>query len=210
MTTDVGIPSLLQNLPASRLQSLHLYLPFEDKHGSPLALMLSKCRALVSLHIHTELHFDGGIRDLGEVLKYLPRLCHLDVSRVSARKGGMVSLLLRLPTSPSLEVLDLSRGTSTDIEAVALSTVLSECHRLHTVILHDNMIGNTGACALAESLRYASVTELDLTHNDIRQRGANKLYRAMYKKEMHVNLDLNLLGNYASRLLERANMQFLS
>lgn len=199
LNDDTHVPVLLHNLPRQRLHTLHLALPLHDGHAIDLARALVQhtgVSPLQRLKIHTEMHFDAGIRALGDVLDCLTSLTHLDLSSVSARRGGMVSLLFRLPSLPRLEILDLARGTTTDVEAMALATVLPECNRLHTILLYDNCITDIGAAALAQHMRRnmtsaTSLTLIDLSDNHIFHKGAAKLYRATtHLHRLKLNLEL--------------------
>lgn len=123
-------------------------------------------------HLHVKyLWYDG--QDFGKFVAspYLARLCTLDLSGVRAMDG--------------------------DVNLLADSPHLN----LRTLILKENLIGDSGARRLAVCSRLATLTNLDLTHNEITVAGALALATSPYLANARIDLSNNQFGEQGVQIL---------
>jgi len=90
-----------------------------------------------------------------------------------------------------------------DEEARAVARVLPHVPALETLDLNRNLIGDAGACALAEALPRA-LTALKLANNSIGDAGSRALSKALPRALKELDLGNNLIGAAGMRALAEA------
>lgn len=106
---------------------------------------------------------------------------------------------LASPYLARLRTLDLSgcRATDGDVDMLADSPHLN----LRTLILKENLIGDSGARRLAACSRLATLTTLDVTHNQITVAGALALASSPYLANARIDLSNNQFGEQGVEIL---------
>ena len=131
-------------------------------------------------------------------------LTHLNLQRNFIGDDGVECLAKVLAECKSLSRLDLGENDIAVDGAQWLAKVVPQCPSLSYLDLGENYdIGDQGAEYLAEALRFASLTSLILTHDDIGDPGAGRLATVLQGRDgvrhctalVHLDLGSNCISS---------------
>eukprot|EP00286_Rhodomonas_abbreviata_P001294 CAMPEP_0181290074 /NCGR_PEP_ID=MMETSP1101-20121128/1224_1 /TAXON_ID=46948 /ORGANISM="Rhodomonas abbreviata, Strain Caron Lab Isolate" /LENGTH=1392 /DNA_ID=CAMNT_0023394343 /DNA_START=102 /DNA_END=4280 /DNA_ORIENTATION=- len=100
----------------------------------------------------------------------------LKMNHCIVQDDGAKTLALGLPFIPELRRLELSSADIGMPGMKQLCTVFTRLTKLEVLLLHDNHIGDQGVTGLSKGLKgMTQLTQLDLSKNEVRLRGAQEL-----------------------------------
>ncbi|CAE8588342.1 unnamed protein product, partial [Polarella glacialis] len=176
----------------------------QDEGLSALASSLPHCRSLRELRLGGNRLGLQGAQSLAAALARCqePGLQKLDVSRNYLGPAGAAALAEALAAEPpiGLRVLRLSVNRVRDAGVAAMSKIFQGSERgplLEELDLGNNMIGDTGAAALAAALVAGKlgIRSLGLSRNKIAHIGAEVLSRAVSSGSCPLLQSIDLVGN---------------
>uniref|UniRef100_A0A0C9QDM6 RANGAP1 protein n=1 Tax=Fopius arisanus TaxID=64838 RepID=A0A0C9QDM6_9HYME len=163
-----------------------------SKEGQPLAL-----RVFIAGRNRLE---NEGATALAGVFEKLGSLEEVVMPQNGIYHSGVSALASGLSNNPGLRVLNLNDNTVGPRGAQALADVLHNFKALECLNLGDCLLKTKGALVIADALgikgNHLSLTELNLTFNEIRTRAAEALARSVADKTQLDSflLDGNALG----------------
>ena len=174
-----------------------------------LALTEGLQRRESSMAVSVVILKDNRLSDsgLGKIVSQLPtHLRILDISENIVRKKASESLRRHLCLSSTLIKLDLRKTSLSDSSVKAIAQgVLKHCEEgkglLTSLIMAENKIGDGGAAYLAKVLPACSLTNLDLSWNEIKSTGASAIAEALLQNTILASLDLswNAIGSMSDK-----------
>ncbi|XP_003702169.3 ran GTPase activating protein [Megachile rotundata] len=144
---------------------------------------------------------DEGAEALASVFQKLTSLEEVVMPQNGIYHQGITAIAHGLSSNPGLKILNLNDNTVGFKGAQALAKALPNFQNLEQLNLGDCLLKTQGSLILAEALgvegNYPSLTELNLSYNEIRKEGANSIAQAMADKKRLITLELD--GNSFGR-----------
>jgi ankyrin repeat protein/Ca2+-binding EF-hand superfamily protein len=158
-----------------------------------LAAVLDEHECLEMLELVSCELKQNGARALGEALQFASSLKQLKVQFALLDGVSVRHVILPLNPEHSLSSLDLSHNVIGISAAPTLCTLLRSYPALQSLILAHNGLGSASE-ALAQELAYnGTLTWLDISHNQIRNKGATAITEALRSNRTlkHLNVSKN-------------------
>ena len=208
-TSDEGMSLLFQSIPWNKITLLDLShnligggsIEGKDICISSISLSISN---ITDLNLsHNKMGDDAAsmtafILLTSSAVSYSGNLhscCKLErlyLSSNSIGATGALSLsILMKQVCKTLEVLDLSCNSLSDVGCVCLSGGLKYCSCLKQLHLSSNCIGDMGVESVAKALENSDLSELSLAGNLIKDHGAMVLAESLQKCSQLTSLDLS-------------------
>ncbi|CAB0034680.1 unnamed protein product [Trichogramma brassicae] len=208
-----GLASLLSSSPCYTLQQLRLNNNgLGISGGKLLAKALLDCNSnslketgkplglKVFIAGRNRLENEGATV-LSEVFKTLKTLEEVVMPQNGIYHVGISALANGLSVNKGLRILNLNDNTVGPRGAVEIANILHNFNCLEQLNLGDCLLKTRGAIALAEALKqgsYPSLTEINLSFNEIKCRAASVIAEAMSDKTQLASLILD--GNIFGKL----------
>ncbi|CAK9797559.1 Ran GTPase-activating protein 1 [Anthophora quadrimaculata] len=136
-----------------------------------------------------------GARALASVFQKLTSLEEVVMPQNGIYHQGITALADGLSSNPGLRILNLNDNIVGFKGARAIAKALPNFQHLEQLNLGDCLLKTQGSLILAEALKtegsYPSLTELNLSYNEIRMKGAEPIALAMADKKQLLTLQLN-------------------
>lgn len=136
-----------------------------------------------------------GARALASVFQKLTSLEEVVMPQNGIYHQGITALADGLSSNPGLRILNLNDNIVGFKGARAIAKALPNFQHLEQLNLGDCLLKTQGSLILAEALKaegsYPSLTELNLSYNEIRMKGAGPIALAMADKKQLLTLQLN-------------------
>lgn len=151
-----------------------------------------------------------GAKALAKVFQTLTSLEEVAMPQNGIYHDGITAIAGALSFNPGLRILNLNDNTIGYKGAQAIAKALPNFQNLEQLNLGDCLLKTRGVLILAEALgaegSYPSLTELNLSYNEIHTRGANPIALAVADKEQLVTLQLggNAFGEEGRAILRDA------
>ncbi|KAL7287034.1 hypothetical protein TKK_0018766 [Trichogramma kaykai] len=208
-----GLASLLSSSPCYTLQQLRLNNNgLGISGGKLLAKALLDCNSnslketgkplALKVFIAGRNRLENeGATVLSEVFKTLKTLEEVVMPQNGIYHVGISALANSLSVNKGLRILNLNDNTVGPRGAVEIANILHNFNCLEQLNLGDCLLKTRGAIALAEALKqgsYPSLTEINLSFNEIKCRAASVIAEAMSDKTQLASLILD--GNIFGKL----------
>jgi len=139
----------------------------------------------------------AGAHALGDVFQFMACLRELTVANGMLDSLSVRHLIMPLNPEHALAFLDLSCNLIDASAAAALAMLLRSYPHLKTLILAHNKLGSGLETISPELSTNDTLTHLDVSHNQIRQKGATALASALKHNRtmLHLNISDNNIAN---------------
>ena len=178
---------------------------FSSDSALPLAVALKQCYNLQDLQLIGNYK---SIRSVTAITNIVKNCKDLQVAKILCviPSSSAVVLAAGLQSSKYLQALELSHIDLSSDGAAALAKGLLRCSNLKSLNLDNCNISPEGAEAIASGLRYAFMEYLDISFNNIGDKGALALAKQFHHFNK-LNISKNNIGSVGTKALARGLMK---